>query len=123
VQLLLATQPWNLEQLGTLSLSGLQVGAILYLFVPLVAGFLVANQRASALAGIGAGCLVGGLAFLISALSGSVLFSLLTLDSCPTHYPCISSRAVFVIGIIFYIEGAGGIFGGALGGIIGGFLG
>ena len=92
VELLLATQPWNLEQLGDLSLSGLQLGVLLYLLIPLIAGFLVANQRASVLAGIGAGCLVVYLAFLISALSVFALFYLLAPDHCQTQQPCLSPR-------------------------------
>lgn len=125
--LLFAANP--LLQWATSWLPFFALSAFFYLGIPALEGFLTAWQSEDAYAGVGPGCLVGGISFLAIAIPGAAS-SVLALNAprpvCPPDCPRLYLPPGFAIGLILpvvLIEGMAGVVGGLLGGWIGGILG
>lgn len=132
LQFLLLTQAAALEQWSASSLPAVAIGALLYLLIPALAGFLAARQSGGASSGTGSGCLVGGIGLLAIAVA-SILANALTPPPpppppCPPDCPRLPPKFFTTLEGegIFYImllEVLGGVAGSLLGGRLGGVLG
>lgn len=110
----------------------LLVGALPYLLLPALAGFLAARQPTGAESPVGEGCLVGSIGVLLPTIAGVVIAVIqLTiappedtcsspLGICHTAFPGLIWAAVL---LLVFLLGVGGVVGGLLGGWLGGLLG
>ena len=129
LQLLLYFQSPALDQWSNSQLTAIALSALLYLLLPLLAGFLTSRQSEHLSAGMDAGCLVGSIGFLVTAVSISLI-----LASLPS--PCLGgtdgaalscggfvSLGKAIVFATLLTEGIGGFVGGLIGGGVGSILG
>jgi hypothetical protein len=126
LQTLLFFQAQALNQWSTSSLTSICLVALGYLLLPALEGFLTSRQSDHLSGGIGTGCLVGVMGFLIAALSISIWAASLP-NTCGSG-AAIACGGIAASGraIIFSLllwEGVGGVIGGLIGGGIGAILG
>jgi len=133
-QLGLLLRGQQLEEWATTLMPVVAIGALLYVLIPALEGFLAAWQSEDASSWAGAGCLVGVIGFLVLAV-GFTLEAILTTPQCQSgpnvHGFCghglgggtLLLAAIAIIIFIFFMEGIGSVGGGLLGGWIGGLLG
>ena len=130
LQLLLLSQSEKLGNWAASAWPAFALGALLYLFIPTLEGFLSAWRTADVQAGVVAGCIVGGVSFIVLAIVATMaLVALLATPPpvCPPDCPRLYLPPAFFAGIVFFygfvLPGIGGVLGGALGGWIGGLIG
>jgi hypothetical protein len=127
----LLLQGQKLEEWAATLWPVIAIGALLYVLIPALEGFLVAWQSEDASTGARAGRLVGGIGFLVLVVSFT-FGAILTSPQCQSGPGVVCNSgtggwligaAVVIIGILFLVEGIGSMIGGQLGGSIGGLVG
>jgi len=101
----------------------------LYLLIPALAGFLAARQNGDTASGVGPGCLVGGISWLVIVVATTLIIVLTPPQ--PVCQPGVCGRAFVsaaalgeaIIVTTLFFEILGSLFGGLVGGLIGGALG
>ncbi len=101
-----------------------------YLAAPALDGFLAARQNEDTSTGVGPGCLVGGIGFLIIAVVASLLIPLALRPQCAPPGSCnwggailASTAAEEAVSLFWFIEGIAGALCGILGGWLGSLMG
>jgi hypothetical protein len=120
LQMLLLTQGAGLAQWSASWLPAIALGALLYGLIPALEGFLTSRWKGDASSGQRAGCLVGGIGFLVIALTEAGKLALTPPPACKSFCQDLSGP-LYVVSVA--VAAYGGAVGGRLGGWIGGILG